>query len=226
MSIYISKIKNYVHYFQFEEYENVMTPQGLKQVFKQRPMACEFKFPAPVTYGLYGVKEFLGLNPARDEDGNLAAFGAHPTIAPTDLYQAGRIVARTEGWDPVTTMSYFDTAWLGDDELEAKAIAALESYQGAAQFYVKYHEVKAPAPWPAYDTIVGNRGGTRAAKIVAAIPVFFGEDAAAILAGVGLVLEYERENKDEAAVIEACEALAAEQETVVADEAALSVVIK
>jgi hypothetical protein len=118
------------------------------------------------------------------------------------LAEGESIRARFSVFD--STLAQSINGWT-DEETEL-AIKALQEGPGAGTDYIILEEVKAPAPWPAYDKlrVQGKRTVEMVAEKIAATVTDLEIDPDAVLV-------YERENQNRPEVVAAVEALKAEE---------------
>lgn len=112
--------------------------------------------------------------------------------------------------DPtLTRASAFDTEWV-PERIRPQVESALLSNPDFNRAYILVEKVKAAKPWPKYDETRGGGRGVSTAQVIA-------ERVSELGLNAEEVIQYERENKNRADVIEALEALGApaEEETLV-----------
>lgn len=118
-------------------------------------------------------------------------------------------------FDPIKRVSVFDTEWIGSPELRKKVEKALleNADRGKQDGYILVDTPKRPAPWPAYDELTVH--GQRKAANVAAQNI---ETANATGTPIGYLIAYEKENRNDARIIEAYEKALAEVEAAQPEE--------
>lgn len=113
-------------------------------------------------------------------------------------------------YDPINTVSVFDTEWIEDEKLRRKVEEQMLKSEwgcGNPSTYLLVEQPRTEAPWPSYDelTIHGQRNAAKVAETNLQVAAATGVDLEQLIA-------YERENRNDKRIIEAYEAARAEQE--------------
>ncbi len=199
----------------FETNDGVMIPRSIKKP----PLVLEFKHGmARPDENYAALMHWQGSPTSRTDPERVnsvgvpvsGVFGAIPYQRGVSIQDgAGRIMGVSNANRPDFSFSLYDTEWLDDPKDKSDAETALLDNSDFNLWYVKVDAVEVPAPWPNYSKVKAKSGGTVAGEIARRCSED-GYDA-------NHVIEYEKAHANRTTVLDALNALLAEQK-VSADE--------